>query len=72
MLEAAQGGGLLGSELWLYPIAGRLLYTESQKTLAEEVAGMVVHYPESSCTIIHPPVGVDIVAGPQLVAVALT
>ena len=34
MLEAAQVGGLLGSELWLYPIAGHLLYMESQKMLA--------------------------------------
>ena len=72
MLEAAQVGGLLGSELWLYPIAGHLLYMESRKMLAKEAAGMVVYYLEGSCTIIHPPAGVDGVGGPQLVAVTLT
>ena len=27
--------------------------------LAEKAVGVVVHYLEGSCTIIHPPVGVD-------------
>ena len=33
---------------------------------------MVVHYPEGSCTIIHPPASVNGVAGPQLVVATLT
>ena len=40
--------------------------------LAEEAAGMVVYYPEGSCTIIHPSAGVDGAVGPQLAAVSLT
>ena len=33
---------------------------------------MVVHYPEGSCTIIHPPASVNGVVGPQLAAATLT
>ena len=33
---------------------------------------MVVHYPEGSCTIIHPPASMNGAAGPQLAAATLT
>lgn len=39
--------------------------------LAQEVAGVLVHYLEGGGAIIHLPVGMDSVLGPQLVAVTL-
>ena len=71
LLKSLQVGGLLSSELWLHTIASHLLCAKGCKTPAKEAAGVIIHNPEGSGTIGHPPAGMNGAASPKLAAVTL-
>ena len=69
LLKVSQVGGLFSSELWLHMIGSHLLRAKGQKTPEKEAAGVVVHEPESSGTIVYPSGGMNGATSPQVVVV---